>query len=292
MPFTTIYNGATRTIGNASATPQVLHPIVMDYINIMKTNGSYTMSSVEIDAINNLVQSLVANGIWAKMKALYPVLGGTAATHKFNLKDPRDVDAAYRLNFIGGWTHNSNGMTGNGTTGYADTFLTPSTALTLNSTHLAYYTSTTTVANVQRDIGVYTSGGGSAGSPQPVLGIGTNTNTGLSDMYTAFAGRVSTAMTNGSGMLCGTRTSQTVFKLFKNASQIGTTNTTSTSGQSLPAQKIFIGAYNQSPSSPAPLGYSNKNYRFLSIGDGLNDAEIYQLYRAVQIYQTKLGRQV
>lgn len=289
MPLTTIYDGGTRIIGDSTFYPQNIHPDAMAYINIMRVNGSYAMSSIEVDAVNNLVQSLVANGIWTKMKAVYPIIGGTAGTHKFNLKDPRDVDAAFRLNFIGGWTHNSNGMTGNGTTGYADTFLTPSTTLTLNSTHLSYYTSTTTVSNLQRDIGVYTSGG-SAG--QPSLGIGTNTNVGLSDMYTAFAGRISTAMIDGSGMLCGTRTSQTSLKLFRNAGQIGSTNTTSTSGQSLAAQKLFIGAYNQSPSSPAALGFSNKNYRFLSIGDGLTDAEVYQLYRAVQIYQTKLGRQV
>lgn len=287
MPFTTIYDGGTRTVGDTTTTPQALHPTVMSYINIMRTSGSYTMTSVEVDAINNLVQSLVANDIWTKMKALYPVLGGTAATHKFNLKDPRDVDAAFRLNFVGGWTHDANGMTGNGTTGYADTFLTPSTTLTLNSTHLSYYTSTTTVVgNIQRDIGVY------VGGLSPTFAIGTNTNLSLSDMYNFSTGRISTAMTDGTGMLCASRTSQTVFKLFKNATQIGSTNTTSTAGQSLAAQKLFIGAYNQSPSSPIALGYSNKNYRFLSIGDGLTDAEVFQLYRAVQIYQAKIGRQV
>ena len=54
------------------------------------------------------------------MKALYPFVGGTATSHKFNLKDPRDLDAAFRLQFNGGWTHNSNGVTPNGTNGYAD----------------------------------------------------------------------------------------------------------------------------------------------------------------------------
>ena len=31
------------------------------------------------------------------MKAIYPFVGGTATTHKFNLKDPADINAAFRL---------------------------------------------------------------------------------------------------------------------------------------------------------------------------------------------------
>ncbi len=48
-------------------------------------------------AINTLVTQLKTYGIWTKMKALYPFVGGTATAHKFNLKDPRDLDAAFRL---------------------------------------------------------------------------------------------------------------------------------------------------------------------------------------------------
>jgi hypothetical protein len=73
-------------------------------------------------AIDNLVIGLKADGIWTNMTAIYPFVGGTATTHKYNLKDPRDLDAAYRLAFSGGWTHNSNGITGNGVNTYADTF--------------------------------------------------------------------------------------------------------------------------------------------------------------------------
>jgi hypothetical protein len=73
-------------------------------------------------AIDNLVIGLKADGIWTNMTAIYPLVGGTATTHKYNLKDPRDLDAAYRLAFNGGWTHDANGITGNGVNTYADTF--------------------------------------------------------------------------------------------------------------------------------------------------------------------------
>lgn len=73
-------------------------------------------------AINNLVVGLKADGLWTNIKAIYPFVGGTASTHKWNLKDPRDLDAAYRLTFSGGWTHNANGITGNGVNSYADMY--------------------------------------------------------------------------------------------------------------------------------------------------------------------------
>jgi hypothetical protein len=62
-------------------------------------------------------------GIWTKMKAIYPFVGGTATTHKYNLKNPADTNAAFRLVFNGGWTHSSTGALPNGTNAYANTFL-------------------------------------------------------------------------------------------------------------------------------------------------------------------------
>jgi hypothetical protein len=75
-------------------------------------------------AINNLVIGLKDDNIWSKFKAIYPFVGGTASSHKFNLRDPRDSNDAYRLNFNGGWTHDARGIKGNGINTYADTFYT------------------------------------------------------------------------------------------------------------------------------------------------------------------------
>jgi len=73
-------------------------------------------------AINTLVVGLKADGLWTPMQALYPFVGGTATTHKYNLKDPRDLDAAYRLSFYGGITHSSNGVILSGINSFIDTF--------------------------------------------------------------------------------------------------------------------------------------------------------------------------
>ena len=77
--------------------------------------------STQQNAIDALVVGLKADSLWAKITALHPMVGGTATTHKYNLKDPQDLDAAFRLTFAGGWTHDANGITGNGTNAYADT---------------------------------------------------------------------------------------------------------------------------------------------------------------------------
>lgn len=73
------------------------------------------------NAINDLVLGLKSNNLWTKMVALYPLVGGTSSTNRWNLKDPRDLDAAFRLTFFGGVTHSAAGIQGNASTGYAQT---------------------------------------------------------------------------------------------------------------------------------------------------------------------------
>ena len=48
-------------------------------------------------AVNQLVLDLKSANIWTKFKAIYPFVGGTSTTHKYNLVKPTDSDAAYRL---------------------------------------------------------------------------------------------------------------------------------------------------------------------------------------------------
>ena len=65
------------------------------------------ISGTEATAINTLVTDLKSANIWAKMKAVYPIVGGTATSHKFNLLNPVDSNAANRLVFAGGVTHSN-----------------------------------------------------------------------------------------------------------------------------------------------------------------------------------------
>jgi hypothetical protein len=117
--------------------------------------------STIISAIETLVLSLKSNNLWTKLDLIYPFVGGTATTHKFNLKDPRDLDAAYRLTFYGGWTHSSTGVLPNGSNGYADTNYNPYTvygSAVTEPSHFSFY-SRTNSSGLKAILGQYESSG-------------------------------------------------------------------------------------------------------------------------------------
>jgi hypothetical protein len=225
-------------------------------------------------AINTLVTDLKGYGIWTKMKAIYPFVGGTSSTHKFNLKDPRDLDAAFRLVFNGGGTHSQTGYLPNGTNGYADTFLTPSASLSTSSAHFSKYNRNNDLSGNKVD------GSFASSFFQQNYSAG---NAIIGDVSSI----VSYTQTDTRGLFTATRTSSNAVKVFKNTIQQGSTNTSSSS--TLANVKVYLGARNDS----STLSFNNSyECAFASIGDGLTDTEAANLYTAVQAYQTTLSRNV
>jgi hypothetical protein len=230
-------------------------------------------------AINTLVLGLKSNSLWDKMKAIYPFVGGTATTHKFNLKDPRDLDAAYRLTFYGGWTHDINGITGNGSNTYADTFLVPNLALSQNSGHLSIYIRNNTSGNY--------------------LDMGSSSSSVFTTLYSRYAdklqGRIgdftnitNTANTTSIGFYQVSRISATDIYVKKNSNSAINGGYTSLGTVS---NKMIIGNLNNN-GTPLAGYYSNRNYSFASIDLGMTETDMTNLYTLVQAFQTSLGRQV
>jgi len=239
------------------------------------------------NAINDLVLDLKAAGVWTKMKALYPMVGGTATTHKFNLKDPRDLDAAYRLTFAGGWTHSSTGALPNGSTGYADTNLIPSSILNDYNSHMSYYSRTNSLSDFWNDTGC-----------QDDFPLGTPRQ-----LYIKFAGtfvfsnqqndgnRIFQVNANSLGFAMVSRTSQTNMKAYRNASIAGS-NTTSATGARPGINPLLGGWLYRNSSGNLQRYYGDKQCAFSSIGDGLTDLESNLFYQIVEKYQYALGRNV
>jgi len=245
------------------------------FIQVSEITGS-----TQRGAIVDLVKDLKSNNLWSKMKAIYPFVGGTAATHKWNLKDPRDVDAAFRLTFSGGWTHSSNGALPNGTNGFSNTYLAPSSVSTLNSNSLGYYTGTN-VSEITADpvnMGSYNS------ESQAYLVRKSNTSYSARMNGTIFSSG-SNSMT---GFIVASKQSSTVSVIYSNGISLVSGN----SGGTLPTANIYIGNLNLSGVGAYPDGWVKNDFRFAFIGDGLTDAEVSSLYTIVQKYQTTLGRQV
>ena len=234
-------------------------------------------------AINTLVVDLKGYGIWTKMKAIYPFVGGTSSTHKWNLKDPRDLDAAFRLVFSGGWTHSLTGALPNGTNAYANTYFN-SSLLTSSSTHLSFYSRTNSAAtSTMFEMGVANFGL----NKRFTLSIRSSDLYGMQSGGSASA--VSTSNTNSLGFYTGTRTSTTAIKIYKNGISQASNNISDTI--TLDTNSVWIGAI-QNVGNLSTAFYSNRQCAFSSIGDGLTDTEAANLYTAVQAYQTTLNRQV
>lgn len=235
--------------------------------------------ATNLNAINQLVIDLKGFGIWTKMKAIYPMIGGTAALHKWNLKDPQDTNAAFRLVFAGGWTHSSTGALPNGTNGYANTFLDTANNLALNSGHLSYYSRTNNTTSAL-DMGSLKS------SPDSYSDL-VLYYTGL--VYSRFNNSApydNVASTSTLGFFTGSRTANNVIRTFRNGTQIiaGTASSSATS-----AIDFYLGSTNN---NGVAQFFSNRQCAFASIGDGLTNTEASNFYTAVQAYQTTLSRNV
>ena len=240
-------------------------------------------------ALDALVSSLKANGLWSKMTAIYPMIGGTANLHQWNLKDPRDADAAYRLTFHDGpSTTNSTALgyrpSAQGQMvdvgGYADTHLTPSTELAdVNSTHLAYYSLAEVPPGDRCELGCYNWSGG--GSRFHIIACynGNAFYFGMGE-----EGATYTLTPSSTGLFVTTRTAADRTAAFRNGTLLTTSSAPPTNG--LPNFPVWVGGID------AYRGRSDLPCGFASIGSGLDDRNVSDLYNIVQSYQTALNRQV
>lgn len=280
----TPYN--TNLFLNSSGSVPVIDPDAQAFI----TAASIT-DPTQQTAINNLVVGLKSNGLWTKMNAIYPFVGGTSTTHKWNLKDPRDLNAAYRLVFSGGWTHSSTGATPNGVNAYADTFLIPSTVL--NYASLSYYSRTSTA-----EIGTGDANGIVVGvrsdntTVNNALNLRVKSNpTNNNDFFysrTGSATNNSVRIVDSSGLgLFSGALDATSSKIYRNGVNLG--GSLLSFSRNTPNLSIYLGALNNKGFGGE---YSLKESAFAHIGDTLDSTEMANLYTVVQAFQTTLGRQV
>jgi len=239
-------------------------------------------------AINTLVVDLKAASIWSKMKAVYPFVGGTALTHKWNLLNPVDTDAAFRLTFSGGWTHSANGALPNGTNGYANTHIISNVSFN-NTTFSAvgYYSRSNTAATS----GEYDCGSFAVGNPhlQLILRRSTNFRYFASDTPTGctYRGAGDSLSLDGRGFFIGTQQGANA-RLFVNGVNVASNNYATTSS-AINNLKNFIGALNVTGS---PSSYGNKQCAFWFASTTLSNSDAAALNTIVQTFQTTLGRNV
>jgi hypothetical protein len=232
-----------------------------------------TLSATEKLATNQLVLDMKSAGIWTSMKAIYPMVGASAAACAQNLKS-----SSFTGSFTSGWTFASTGVTPNGTSAYMDTALNASTQLTQNNASFSIYNRTNS-DGTRCDIGCTDS----IAAARLITIYSRQTNVINADINST-ASRISVANTNSIGFYLTRRTANNIFKLNKNSVNIG--NNTTTDNTVMPNFNIYLGGI------PFFSQFSNREYAFSSIGDGLTDLQASDFYTNVQTFNTTLSRQV
>lgn len=243
------------------------------------------------DADNSFARTIGKNAyIWGAQiqqstLSSYQVITTTPASRfvsqfKYNLKDPRDLNAAFRLTFNGGWTYSNQGAKANGTNAYLSTFFDGSLNQNTNSNAIGFYTN---IANTSP-----LSDPSSMGNVRTVdlngsamTASGTSLSTRLNN--TPIIGTISSAI----GFFSASRQSATITRIFRNATQIASGN----SGGVLINDTMLIANVNIA-GAPYAAGYVSNQFNFAYMGDGFTNTQISNLYTSVQAFQTELSRQV
>jgi hypothetical protein len=244
------------------------------------TAAGGTLTTTEKNATNQLVLDMKTAGIWSAMKAVYPMVGASAAACAQNLKS-----ASFTVSFASGITYSSSGILGNGTSGYGDTGFNVNTSpIDKNSVHCSVY-QINNVIEAKSTIGATTAAGANG------LGIFTRYQSGTGDFYgqaynPSVLGIISN--TDSRGFFIATRTTSTTAKQYKTiggTTTSATNTTTTTSG-------VNGNFYLLGNGFTTIFNYSAAQINFCSIGDGLTDTQASDFYTAVQAFQTTLSRQV
>jgi len=248
---------------------------------------SVILTDTQKSAINLLCRNLKNNNIWNKLNVIYPIIGGTAIAHRYNLKNPQNDNIANRLTFFGSPLHSVNGISFNGTTQYANTHFTYSNA---NDTHMSFYTPTLVSNNDA------TTDMGHRNGTTNFVGLNikrpNNRRFFVAGAYTSQGqyANDNNYTSNANGLTVGVRNSGNIggIRLFRNGN-LDITNTETNPTNTTVNVPLFIGARNDDGTAAA---FSQRICSFVTMGLALSDSEVSTLYNIVQTYQTTLGRAI
>ena len=256
-----------RVMGGGGA---AFDPDAQAFFDRVTTAGG-TLSTTEKNATNQLVLDMKSAGIWSSMKAIYPMVGASAAACAQNLKS-----SSFTGTFSSGWTFASTGATPNGTSAFMNTGLIATNDLLLNSTHLSYYSRTNSA------IGVDMGSDQSNASCYLLYSFAGTPFKGINRTQSA----VGSVFTPTNGLLIGNRQSSTTEKYYHKGILIDNLTISTNLTGTVP---IYLACYN---ANGVAGQFAAKQTAFNSIGLGLTDTQASNLYTAVQAFQTTLGRAI
>lgn len=226
-----------------------------------------------IDELVIAIKAISSGAVWTALKVAYPFVGGSAATHAVNLKQPGTFNGTMN----GTITHNSNGVTGDGSSGYINSGFNQSTNGATADEHVSVYSRTDVANSSYIDAGAAI-GGGTRITLRNVTDFcatrNQNTTTG------------NTAVTSSLGYFSLNRTATTGYRLRQNATN---TNITATNDSSLVNLNFCFLANNANGTISS---FSARNLAWAALGRGLSQADDASLQAAVGNFQDFLSRGV
>jgi len=247
------------------------------FFNRVTTAGG-TLSVTEQIAVNTLVIQMKTDGIWTKMKAIYPMVGASAAACAQNLKS-----SSFTSTFSSGWTFASTGVQGNGNSSFMNTNLNTLSELTQTNTHLSVYVRNNLFGNNGYDFGNASNAGMTTNPTYLITRYGSNLAfIGIADI--SYSSSFLSADSRGFWVGCTNGSLAQV--LYRNGSSFLTG--TATAG-TFANNNLYLGGANAGGNGAF---FTNKEYAFASIGDGFSATEASNFYTAVQAFQTTLSRNV
>lgn len=245
------------------------------YITALTAAG-VTPNAATQTAINNFYVSLKNAALYDKLYAFYLVIGGTAATHAINGKAP----GTNNITWNGTLTHNANGVTGDGSTGYGNLGFAPNAVITSGVGGLGYYRRTS-ANTLTTDMGCIAFAGSVAfniyqfGTTKTVAIIGTTTVD--KTLEATSQGFVSASRATGGAAI----------NLYLNGASIASG---SPAVGAAPSQQLYVLARNNAGSAEL---FTSANYTFFYVDNGgLTSGNMLDFYTALQALQTALSRQV
>jgi hypothetical protein len=220
---------------------------------------------------------LKSSGLYDKLYTLYPALGGTANSVKWNALNPVDTDAAFRLTYTGGVSFSQDkGYILNGTNSYAQTYFNPQ-AQSVPYTSFTMFEYVTTDGNEGYDMGC------AASSIFTGLASRRSGNFQGQIVINNFLSTLSASTTALGAHLLTRNGSTTQVSYVQNGGAVTTISQTTTSTLQ-PNTNILIGVY-------GGVGlYSDKALSTVGFAEGLSTTEMEDLRDIITTFNTTIGR--
>lgn len=240
-------------------------------------SGGGTLDSTMSGATYQLFNDLFVAGLWTKLYAFYPLLGGNSSGGQaVNGKTP----GTRNMTWNGGLTFSTDGVVSNGTTGYGNTSCNPLNIGTVNSFHMSFYSRT----NQQNSASQFDIGANDAINRTQLNSRSTSDL--LQGAVNTDGAQLSLSNTDSTGLFTVTRRGLNDTEFYRNSTSLGNSSIASTGRPNL---SIFLGRRNY---PTLPENPTTRQYAFTTIGTSLTDTDVTNLYNAIQTFQTTLGRQV